>query len=256
MTSVRVGADANEQGPALRRQHLPALDGLRAIAVAAVIVYHFNFGWAAGGYLGVDLFFVLSGFLITGLLIEERMATGGISLPRFWARRARRLFPALLVVLGAIVLYAVAGGPNIDPNALRGDVLGTLFYVANWHFIAVDNPYFAPFATPSPLEHTWSLAIEEQFYVVWPLVVLLLAKLGGRDWRRFTMVSTVVLALASVVDMAMRAHGSGDVSRAYFGTDSRAFELMVGAFLALWMEGPRRLPDGALRVLRGVGPVA
>ncbi|MGH3182881.1 MAG: acyltransferase family protein, partial [Streptosporangiaceae bacterium] len=160
--------------------------------MAAVIVYHFNFGWAAGGYLGVDLFFVLSGFLITGLLIEERMATGGISLPRFWARRARRLFPALLVVLGAIVLYAVAGGPNIDPNALRGDVLGTLFYVANWHFIADHPNDFQADGTASPLLHTWSLAIEEQFYLVWPLVAVVLLVWWGNRRTRATAVPTNV----------------------------------------------------------------
>jgi peptidoglycan/LPS O-acetylase OafA/YrhL len=224
--------------------------------VVAVIVYHLGLGWAGGGYLGVDLFFVLSGFLITGLLVEERVATGGISLPRFYARRARRLFPALLLVVTAVVLYAAAGGPNVDPQALRGDVVGTLFYFANWHFIAVHNPYFAPFTTPSPLEHTWSLAIEEQFYVIWPLLLLILAKLGGRDWRRFILTGAAVVALASVLDMALQAHGASDISRAYFGTDTRAFELMVGAFLALWMERPGQLSKTALGVLHRGGVAA
>jgi peptidoglycan/LPS O-acetylase OafA/YrhL len=253
LTSRPEGHEPAGQGVALRKRHLPALDGLRAIAVGAVIVYHLGFGWAAGGYLGVDLFFVLSGFLITGLLVEERVSTGGISLPRFWARRARRLFPALLVVLGAVVVYAAAGGPNVDPPALRGDVLGTLFYVANWHFIATHNAYFAPFATPSPLEHTWSLAIEEQFYVVWPPLVLLVAKIGRRTWRRGAMAVTAALALASALEMALKAHGAADVSRAYFGTDTRVFELMVGAFLALWMEDLRQVSARVLRALHGAG---
>ena len=246
-------SEAGSRGTNLRRRHLPALDGLRAIAVMAVILYHLGFGWAGGGYLGVDLFFVLSGFLITGLLVEEHVATGGISLSRFYGRRARRLFPALLLVLGAVVLYAALGGPNVDVHALQGDMPRTLFYVANWHFIASGNPYFAPFITPSPLEHTWSLAIEEQFYVVWPLLLILLVKAAKRDWRRLAVVSAAVLALASVVDMALQTHGAADVSRAYFGTDSRAFELMIGALLALVMENRHHLSDVALRVLHGAG---
>ena len=244
------------QGTDLRLRRLPALDGIRAVAVAAVILYHFGLNWAGGGYLGVDLFFVLSGFLITGLLVEERVASGGISLSRFYARRARRLFPALLLVLGAVVLYAAAGGPNLDPQALRGDVLSTLFYVANWHFIASNNPYFAPFATPSPLEHTWSLAIEEQFYVVWPVLITLLAKIGKRNWRPFAMMMTAVLAVASALDMAVLASRSADISRAYFGTDTRAFALMVGAFLALWMDRPHQFSRAAQRGLHGIGAAA
>src|SRR5580704_5918405 len=184
----------------LRRHHLPALDGLRAVAVCAVMAYHLGFGWAGGGYLGVDLFFVLSGFLITSLLIEERSTTGTVSLRRFWSRRARRLLPALLIMLGAIALYTTLGGPGVNPTTLRGDFVAALFYFANWHFIAAHNSYFAQFLAPSPLEHTWSLAIEEQFYVAWPPLLLLFAKIGGRNWRRAAIVGTAALALGSVLD--------------------------------------------------------
>src|SRR5580698_739365 len=165
---------------AVTGQYLPALDGLRAFAVAGVFAYHLGFGWASGGYLGVDLFFVLSGFLITSLLLEEWVTTARIKLAAFWARRARRLLPALFLVLGAIALYVVLNGrfgppgsaAQVDLSGLRGDALATLFYVANWHAIFAHQSYFAQFSAPSPLEHTWSLAIEEQFYLVWPPVLL------------------------------------------------------------------------------------
>ncbi len=239
----------------LRRHHLPALDGLRAVAVCAVMAYHLGFGWAGGGYLGVDLFFVLSGFLITSLLIEERSATGMISLRRFWSRRAHRLFPALLIMLGAVALYANLGGPGVNLQTLRGDIVATLLYFANWHFIASNNSYFTQFLAPSPLEHTWSLAIEEQFYVAWPPLVLLFAKVGGRNWRRIAIAGTAALALASALDMAILARDPNAVTRVYFGTDTRVFELMVGAMLAFWTEGPYRLPRVTPQTLHRAGIV-
>ena len=173
--------------------------------------------------------------------MKERSATGTVSLPGFWARRARRLFPALLAMLAAVSLYAAAGGPDVNPQALWGDTVATLLYVANWHFIVTNSSYFNQFTSPSPLEHTWSLAIEEQFYVVWPVLLLLLVRLGGRRWRRLTIVSTVGLALASALTMALLAHGA-NVNRAYLGTDARAFEHMTGALLALWSGRSRALP--------------
>ncbi|HZT67416.1 MAG TPA: acyltransferase family protein [Acidimicrobiales bacterium] len=232
---------------------MPALDGLRALAVAAVMAYHLGFGWAGGGYLGVDLFFVLSGFLITGLLVSERSATGSIRLPSFWSRRARRLLPALFGVLAAVTLYAGLGGPGLNRQLLRGDGLAALAYVANWHFIAAHQSYFAQFSAPSPLEHTWSLAIEEQFYVVWPLLLLLVAKVAGRRWRAATMALTATLAAASVVAMAVLAGNGGDPSRAYFGTDSRAFELLIGAGLALLLARRPAWSPRRPRVLHGAG---
>src|SRR5437763_6444404 len=156
--------------PSGSQRYMPALDGLRAFAVAAVIAYHLNLTGAGGGYLGVDIFFVLSGFLITGLLVEERGRTGRIALRAFWGRRARRLLPALLLLLSALSLYAGLGGPGLNRSTLRPDALATLFYGANWHLIFTQSSYFTQFAAPSPLLHTWSLAIEEQFYVLWPLI--------------------------------------------------------------------------------------
>ncbi|HET6793380.1 MAG TPA: acyltransferase family protein [Acidimicrobiales bacterium] len=246
-TATRIAAAT---GGAAR--HMPALDGLRALAVAAVIAYHLGYGWAGGGYLGVDLFFVLSGFLITGLLEGEHRRSGAIRLGAFWARRARRLLPALLLVLVAVTLYAHLGPTQVSPKVLRGDALSTLFYFANWHFIAAHNSYFAQFSAPSPLEHTWSLAIEEQFYVVWPLVILALLRRGGRRRRSTAMVAVTALAVASAGAMALLAHGTGDPSRAYFGTDSRVFELMVGAGLALLVQG-RAQPGPRVRAALQVG---
>jgi peptidoglycan/LPS O-acetylase OafA/YrhL len=225
---------------------MPALDGLRALAVGAVLAYHLGIGWAGGGYLGVDLFFVLSGFLITGLLAGEIGAHGRISVRGFWARRARRLLPALLVVLVALSVYAgLAGraGGALNPALLRNDGLAALAYFANWHFLAAHQSYFSQFAAPSPLEHTWSLAIEEQFYILWPLLLAGVVAVTGRSWRKAALGVTVLLAWWSVASMALVSHGASDPSRAYFGTDSRAFELLVGAVLALLLANrPRWQP--------------
>jgi hypothetical protein len=145
----------------IRGRHVPALDGVRALAIIGVIAYHLGAGWASGGFLGVDLFFVLSGFLITSLLVEERVGSGSIRLGAFWARRARRLLPGLLlmlVVLGAF--FTLFGpGPLVDLSQVRGDAIATVLYVANWHQLFAHQSYFDQFAAPSPLQHTWSLGL-------------------------------------------------------------------------------------------------
>ena len=159
--------------------YMPALDGLRALAVAGVVAYHFGFHWADGGYLGVDFFFVLSGFLITGLLVGEWNSRQTIGLRSFWFRRAKRLLPAVMLLLVVLSVYSRLGGPNIVESTFKSDGLATLFYYANWHLILTHQSYFAQFEVPSTLRHTWSLAIEEQFYLVWPLLVLAGLRLGG-----------------------------------------------------------------------------
>jgi peptidoglycan/LPS O-acetylase OafA/YrhL len=254
-------ASAGLTTPKSRR--LPALDGVRAIAVALVIAYHLNAPFAQGGYLGVDLFFVLSGFLITSLLVEEHAKNGRIRLAAFWGRRARRLLPGLilmLVVLGGF--YAIAGpGLLVDLNAVRGDAIATIAYVANWHQLFAHQAYFAQYEAPSPLQHTWSLAIEEQFYVLWPFIVLAVLAFGRRAWRATGIAVGVVGAAASTAWMAyLSVHGAG-INRLYYGTDTRAADLLVGAALAFVTVARPAPRDGeavgrAGRLLTMAGPLA
>ncbi len=213
-------------------RYMPGLDGLRALAVLAVIAYHLNFSWAAGGLLGVTVFFVLSGYLITDLLLAEWSRTGRVSLGQFWLRRARRLLPALFTML-AVVLAYMSLMDRSEILAIRGQALAATLYMSNWFLIFHHVSYFASFGPPSPLGHLWSLAIEEQFYLLWPLLLLL----GLRFVRRpVTLMSmSLVLALASAVAMALIYVPGLDPTRVYDGTDTRAFSLLIGCALAfLW----------------------
>ena len=220
--------DAPREEPSL--SYIPALDGVRAFAVLGVMAFHGGISWLPAGFLGVDTFFVLSGFLITSLLISEWQRRRTIALGRFWARRARRLLPALLLLLVFVVLYAAFVAPAGTYPGLRLDSLSTLFYVANWHFILSGSNYFDQAGLPSLLTHTWSLAVEEQFYLVWPLVVLGLLKLTGRLWAILAV--SVVGALASAAEMALlHRHGTG-LTRLYYGTDTHGQCMLVGAALA------------------------
>jgi len=263
-TLVHERAETASPTTAVTGRHLPALNGLRGLAVMGVVAYHLQIGWARGGYLGVDLFFVLSGFLITTLLLEEWVGAGRVDLVAFWGRRARRLLPALFLVVLALALYLVCnalfGGPGanglIDLSGLRGDAIATLLYVNNWHLIFAHQSYFAQFSTPSPLQHTWSLAIEEQFYLVWPLVLLVLLKYGRRGWRRLGVTVTVVLGVGSSVLMAALFHPGVDPSRIYYGTDTRLFDLMAGATVAFLAAARRQPKAPARRTLHWVGPAA
>jgi len=182
----------------------PALDGLRGVAVAGVIAFHL--GHLSGGFLGVDLFFTLSGYLITRLLLVERAAKGGVDLKRFWTRRARRLLPALYALLVATAVYAAWFARPDELEGIRGGGLSALVYVANWWAIVTGDGYWDLFTTPSPLEHLWSLSIEEQFYVVWPVAVVLL--LGAALKVRRLLVVSVVAAVASTALMALMSSGN------------------------------------------------
>ncbi|MBW2389558.1 MAG: acyltransferase family protein [Deltaproteobacteria bacterium] len=219
----------------------PALDGLRAVAVLSVILYHVGVSWMPGGFLGVDVFFVLSGYLITSLLRLEQIETATIQLRVFWGRRLRRLVPALLAVLTAVVAYGSMLAEPSERERLASDGLSSLFYVSNWHFIARETSYFDQFNAPSPLLHTWSLGIEEQWYLIWPIVMILAARwLGNREGRGA--IGFGCAAIASAVWMAVLFDPSGDPSRVYYGTDTRAQDLLVGCALAFLLGDPRSVP--------------
>jgi peptidoglycan/LPS O-acetylase OafA/YrhL len=214
---------------------IPGLDGVRALAVALVLAYHAGIAGAGGGFFGVDVFFVLSGFLITSLLLDRRGRHGSISLASFWAGRARRLLPALLLMVNAVVLWTVFVLPPGALPSLRGDVVAALLYVANWHFVSTASNYFAGGATPSPLLHTWSLAIEEQFYLVWPIVLVLVLRMT-RPLRRLGVLCAAG-AVGSATVMAVLYRAGAPVSRLYYGTDTHAEPLLVGALLAVVLSG-------------------
>jgi peptidoglycan/LPS O-acetylase OafA/YrhL len=241
----------SERGTRLRYQ--PALDGLRAVAVLAVIAYHDGYDWARGGFLGVDAFFVLSGFLITTLLLLEYERIASVELVAFWGRRLRRLLPALLVVLLAVAVYAAVDVSSFELSTVRGDALSSLFYVTNWRFIASDSSYFQFVASPSPVQHLWSLAIEEQFYLVWPLVVFGCLRLAHGK-RHYLVGVTVVGAIASTLVMAA-LYDSIDPSRAYYGTDARMHTILIGALLAIWFVVRPPSSAGARRAVLGAGIV-
>jgi peptidoglycan/LPS O-acetylase OafA/YrhL len=216
----------------------PALDGLRAVAVIAVLLYHGGVTWMRGGFLGVDLFFVLSGYLITTLLLVEWGRNGTLRLSAFWVRRARRLLPALGLVLVGVVGYAAFVVDRTQLPSIRNDAFATIAYVANWRFVFSGQSYFAQFAAPSPLRHMWSLAIEEQFYLLWPFVVFLL--LRWRPRLRLLTQLFVGAAVASALLMAVLFHPGHDPSRVYYGTDTRAQALLIGAALATILLRVRR----------------
>ena len=241
------------QGEA-RLRYEPALDGLRAIAVVAVVLYHLQYHWMQGGFLGVDMFFALSGYLITSLLLEEWDRSLGISLGSFWSRRGRRLLPALFLVLGAVAVFAALRLPHDELGRIRGDGLAALAYVANWRLVITRQSYFDLFSQVSPLRHLWSLAIEEQFYLVWPLIVMLCLRIG-RGSRRLLAVVCASGIIASVAAMAF-FYDARDPSRAYYGTDTRAHTLLVGASLALLLRSRKRSARLASRVAIMAGPLA
>ena len=231
--------DHDDPPPAPPRErglrHVTALDGIRGFAVLAVIAFHTGQSWARGGFLGVDVFFVLSGYLITTLLLVEWHRTGSIGLGGFWSRRARRLLPALLLVLVGVGGYAYFFARVADVRSIRHDALATLGYVANWRFIFAKAGYFDSFAVPSPLRHMWSLAVEEQFYLVWPVTALVLL----RRFRspRALLVVAVLGGAASMVAMSLLFHPGRDPSRAYYGTDARAHTILIGVAVAVLLLG-------------------
>jgi peptidoglycan/LPS O-acetylase OafA/YrhL len=217
---------------------------LRAFAVIAVLLYHADLAWIPGGFLGVEVFFVISGYLITALLLTEWRQRGRIDLKTFWLRRARRLLPALYVLLVVILAFAVVFLPG-EVAGLRGDVLAAFGYVTNWYLIFGQESYFEAVGRPSLLQHLWSLAVEEQFYLIWPPILALGLCIGATRLRRRRVLMVALFgAVASAVTMALLYVPGVDPSRIYYGTDTRATGLLCGAALAfLWSPGDKYRPS-------------
>ncbi|MCD6053473.1 MAG: acyltransferase 3 [Rubrobacteraceae bacterium] len=219
---------------------------MRALAVIAVLLYHADLAWIPGGFLGVEVFFVISGYLITALLLAEWRQRGRIDLKTFWLRRARRLLPALYVLLVTTLAFAVVFLPG-EIAGLRGDVMAALGYVTNWYLIFGQESYFEAVGRPSLLQHLWSLAVEEQFYLIWPPILALGLCIGATRLRRRRVLTVVIFgAVASAMAMALLYVPGVDPSRIYYGTDTRATGLLCGAALAfLWSPGDKYRPSEA-----------
>ncbi|EJD8539113.1 acetyltransferase [Staphylococcus pseudintermedius] len=210
-------------------RYMPGLDGVRAVAVIAIIIYHLNPQWLSGGFLGVDTFFVISGYLITSLLLTEYHNTGKIKLMSFWLRRVKRLIPAVLfLVMGVIVLSLIFMPTEIQK--VRADSIAAIFYVSNWWYIMQNVDYFEQFAV-QPLKHLWSLAIEEQFYLVFPIVLLSLLSFIRR--LKSIRIIFLILLVISMIAMMVLYVPNENVARVYFGTDTRIQTLLMGVLLAL-----------------------
>lgn len=244
-------ADGATERPRVGLVYNPALDGIRGVAVAAVLLFHAGFPWARGGYLGVSTFFTLSGFLITTLLLVERSASGRISLGRFWARRLRRLLPA-----SALTLAAVAVGARFLDElwtaGLEGDLLGSALQVANWRFLLDDQSYADLFAAPSPVLHFWSLAIEEQFYWVFPLLTAGVFAVARGSVKVYAGVLAALVGVSAVATVAL----SGDSAAVYYATYTRMGEILVGSLLAVAVSAGLIVSRRVTRLVAAAGVVA
>lgn len=237
------------------RKHRPALDGIRALAIVLVMIYHATGQQPRGGFFSVDVFFVLSGYLIAGLLIKEDWTWGSIDLTAFYVRRARRLLPGLIAAVIAIAAICPRVLSDEAVASMRGDGLATIFYVANWRFIATGDSYFAQFGDPSPYRHMWTLAIEEQFYLILPMLLIGLIALTRANLRYITG-ALVGLAVLSALWMWVLYVPGEDPSRVYYGTDTRAQDLLLGSALACGMTLiSRRTAQQRTRLMTLVGGI-
>ncbi|MFJ7732665.1 acyltransferase family protein [Lysinibacillus sp. NPDC097231] len=244
-------------GKTLKHRYIPGLDGIRALAVLAVIAYHFNFTWASGGFLGVDIFFVLSGYLITSTILPLKGNQLTVGLGEFWIGRFRRLLPAAYVMIITSFAWATLFHKELL-NTLRGDAISSIFYSSNWWFIFHKLSYFDSFGSPSPLKNLWSLAIEEQFYLIWPILLMLGLYIVKKQRKLAVLIFTGTIG--SAVLMGILYEPGADPSRVYYGTDTRSFELLIGCWLALVWPMKRlsseKLSTEHVNKLNSIGMVA
>ncbi|MGJ7911264.1 acyltransferase family protein [Neobacillus sp. LXY-1] len=211
-------------------RYIHGLDGLRALAVLFVIAYHLNFSWARGGFLGVNIFFVLSGYLITSIMLPAQGQRFTINLRDFWIGRIQRLLPAAYVMILATIVWVTLFNRELL-HTVRGDAISSIFYLSNWWFIFHKVSYFDSFGSPSPLKNLWSLAIEEQFYIIWPIVLAIGLNIFNKQSKFAIYVFSG--AICSALLMGLLYEPGADPSRVYYGTDTRSFELLIGSWLAL-----------------------
>lgn len=230
----------------------PSLDGLRGASVLAIVLYHSPAVDLPGGFLGVSSFFTLSGFLITSLLVYEWKQRGRIDVPRFWERRFRRLMPAAIVALLGSALVGSLFGDSRQVGRLLGDGLAALFYVSNWRFIALGQDYADLFASPSLVQHFWSLSIEEQFYLSFPLLAVVVLGRGGRLGLG---VLLGAVAVGTTLLMSALFVSGTPTSRLYYGTDTRIPEILLGCLLGLWHAGRPLLGGRAQRIATLLGVI-
>ncbi len=221
----------------LQEKYIAGLDGLRAVAVLMVIGYHLKLPIFKGGVLGVTIFFVISGFLITRLLLQELQKTNKIDLKNFWIKRIKRIWPALILMVSVTVILSAIFNRLVFTKACR-DFISALLGYNNWYQIFNNISYFDNGGAPSPLLHCWSLAIETQFYLIFPLIIIIIAKFKSTKKERHQVLSviTTLLIIISAILMAVLFNPNGDPSRVYYGLDTRCFSLLVGALLAIIVE--------------------
>jgi peptidoglycan/LPS O-acetylase OafA/YrhL len=213
-------------------QYIPAIDGLRAVAVAAVILYHLGFSWIPGGFLGVDLFFVISGYVITRLLLDSIERSGGLDLRGFYKARARRLLPPMIFMIVVTAFYITIWAQDSVKRFVT-DIPFALTGTINWWLVAKEQDYFEAIGRPPLLQHTWSLAVESQFYLVWPVILLLVLKRFGKKVIPFAALLVALISASLLFYVSLQLDASSDVSHIYFGTDTHSVGLFLGAALAV-----------------------
>jgi peptidoglycan/LPS O-acetylase OafA/YrhL len=253
MTETGIEKKSNKTRLSLPK--MPALDGVRGVMVIAVTFYHGGFPGAGGFFLSLDGFFVLSGFLITSLLLIDVRKDGNVNFGKFWSRRARRLLPALIVLVVTILIINIVSGIPSSHSQAAQEGLAAMFYYSNWYYIIVHNGYFGSQLSVSPLQHTWSLAIEEQFYLVWPLILSIILWIRRSLWP--LLVATVLGALWSAIEMYRIFDHGANINHAYYGTDARAQALLVGCSLAIivakWNIGKTNISKWVVATLATLG---